>query len=175
MTFRQAGEQLIQASERGLYQAAVDIMYVSQTECPVDTATLKSSARIIEPVRTAEAITVTMGYGYGNERNPKTGELASGYAVPVHERMDVKHEPPTKAKYLEDPMHAYAALFGRTLAMSIQRAEKTSEGLALTMEPLGVSPEVLSHTPAGVSDNDRRAQLIAVSGGIGAARLAGGA
>lgn len=172
MTFRDAGEQLIQGAMGGLYQAAVDIMYVSQVQCPVDTATLKASARILEPVRTPTSITVTLGYGYGAERNPRTGQLPSEYAVPVHERLEVKHAPPTKAKYLEDPMLAYASLFGPTIAMSITRAEKSSDGLKTSMEGLHVSPQVVAHVPGG---DERRASLLAAAAGIGSARLADGA
>jgi len=170
--FHDAAERLIKGAMVGLYQAGLDIMYVSQIECPVDTATLKSSARVNEPVRSPVAINVELGYGYGEQRNPVTGETASQYAIPVHERMGVKHKPPTKAKYLEDPALAYEVLYGRTLAMWITRAEKTTRGLDVFTEPLMVSHEAQAMMQPGAGD-ERRASLLATSAGIGSARSIG--
>lgn len=126
--FEDAGDRLIQGAMAGLFQAAVDIMYESQLIVPVDTATLKRSARVLEPVNEGTAVVCELGYGYGEEINPKTGMRAAGYAIPVHERTEVRHAPPTSAKYLETPMLAYADRLDVTVGAWITRAAKDENG-----------------------------------------------
>jgi hypothetical protein len=42
------------------------------------------------------------------------------YAVPVHERMDLKHDEGRSAKYLEIPMNAEAGAVQKIIAMTIR-------------------------------------------------------
>ncbi len=84
-----------------------------------DAGTLRRSARVFAPRRTPNEVTVEFGYGFGEEVNP-AGRLAAEYAVPVHERSDLQHEPPTKAKFLEDPLFSKASTFERDLALKMQ-------------------------------------------------------
>lgn len=120
--FRDAGETMLKGLAAGLYQAGIAIMRDSQHEVPVEFAILKASGRVLEPVTDGRTIVVTLGYGYGEEVNPRDGKTAAGYAIPVHERLDVRHDPPTKAKFLEDPVLAYIPFYEETLAASITRA-----------------------------------------------------
>lgn len=126
--FRAAGERMIQGAMAGLYQSALEIFKESQVQVPVDTATLKASGRVNEPFIQGDKIICELGYGYGEALSPKTGRMARSYAIPVHERGDQYHEPPTKFKFLEDPVVAYIRDFEPTLAAHIQRAEKMSTG-----------------------------------------------
>ncbi len=105
-----AQEKIVQATAAALYQEGLAIMAISQQEVPVDTGTLRSSGQVQQPEIQTGAVMVTLGYGYGEKINPKTGESAQGYSIPVHERLGV-HHPHGKAKYLEDPARAAEAGF----------------------------------------------------------------
>lgn len=168
MSFEEAGRQLIAGLMAGIYQAEVDIMYVSQTEVPVDTGTLRASGRVLEPERHGDTIVGTIGYGYGEQVNPKTGQLAAQYAVPVHERLDVRHAPPTKAKFLEDPCRAYEALYGDTLAVWIQRWVRDGASGSLVQHydmvgPSAAAESLASDLATGVGGDARRAEIGRVS------------
>ena len=80
-----------------------------------DEGTLRRSARVFPPVRDGDGFSVTLGYGFGDEVNP-AGRLAAEYAVPVHERHDVRHTPPEKSGYLIDPLLAAAPTMGDRLS-----------------------------------------------------------
>ena len=128
---------MVRALMRGVYKAATDIMLESQRIVPVDTSTLKQSARVGEPEVFGAHVQVELGYGYGAQVNPKTGQVAGQYAVPVHERLDQYHAPPTQAKFLERAMLDYADRYGPTLAAYITRVVKEREtGLRFFEEAL---------------------------------------
>jgi hypothetical protein len=93
---------------RALFDEAWDIMRKSQREVPVDTGVLRASKVVLPPRFIGKSIRVDMGYG-------------APYAAAVHERVYtyqvtssrsggstvgtlVHHKPPTKAKYLSDPV-----------------------------------------------------------------------
>jgi len=65
---------------------------VDQT--PFLTGNLRDSLHVTEPEITPGRIKVIIG----------AGGPGAPYAAAVHERTDVYHKPPTKAKYLEDPL-----------------------------------------------------------------------
>jgi hypothetical protein len=91
-----------------------------------DHGVLRRSARVFAPVTTTTEVSVLMGYGFGSEVNQE-GRIAAAYAVPVHEILSAKHAPPTKAKYLEDPLFEHASHLGESLARDI-----SIEGVAPT-------------------------------------------
>ncbi len=156
MTFKTAGEDLIRRLERGVYESAKDVMRVSLEECPIsgpetyggyyrtirgkkvrfeepiymegDNGTLRRSARVFPPDRTTNRISVTVGYGFGEEVNP-AGRLAAEYALPVHERSELRHHPPTKSHFLLDPLLAYAAHYSASLAASARESGIAGEAL----------------------------------------------
>ncbi len=84
-----------------------------------DNGTLRRSARVFPPVNTGDESTVTLGYGFGEERNP-AGRIAAEYAVPVHERAEVHHHPPTKSHFLLDPLLRFSSQFGAKLKEAAQ-------------------------------------------------------
>jgi hypothetical protein len=166
MGFVDAGDELLGQLRSGLDAFGAMIMAESLIQCPVDTGTLKRSFRIgdvsgwdfafkkgggfqravrgkngqfagaIEAAPGGD-MSLTLGYGYGDEVNPKTNHLASEYAAPVHEIIEAYHEPPTKAKFLEDPVYEHASLMEPVLAAYMRgiikpeyRIEAIIEGIA---------------------------------------------
>lgn len=105
-----------------------------------DHGVLRRSARVFAPVTTETEVSVLMGYGFGSEVNQE-GRIAAAYAVPVHEIRDAKHKPPTKYKYLEDPLFAHASHLGENLKKNI-----SLEGVAPTAS---LGAEVLSGEDLG--------------------------
>ena|SRR3990167_768171 len=86
-------------------EEALDLKRRSQLIVPIDTGILKGSAFIEErgEGRTFEA---TVGY-------------SANYAIPVHERTEVKH-PVGEAKFLEKPFQATIANYFERLAARIR-------------------------------------------------------
>jgi hypothetical protein len=65
----------------------------SQEYCPIDTGMLKESGYL--EVRRVDANRVQAEIGYAKGGNPH-------YAVFVHENLEMRHTPPTRAKFLEN-------------------------------------------------------------------------
>ena len=80
----------------------------SQRQVPRRTGTLAGSGSV-EPDGEGGW---TIGYG----------GAASGYAYWVHENLSAHHQPPTKAKYLEDPMNSILGEVDGALASGIDAA-----------------------------------------------------
>lgn len=78
---------------------------------PVDTGALRGSGAVLPPQVSGTRIEVVSGFG----------GAASGYAVPVHERMGVAH-PVGSAKYLELPFNKRASKIPSNLAARVARA-----------------------------------------------------
>lgn len=125
--FANAGGRITSAMADGLAIVAQNIMEQSLIECPVDTGALKRSAKFELAETVTGNISIKMGYGYGSEINPKTRRPVSEYAVPVHEITEAYHAPPTKAKFLEDPLLEQASTIQPFLAAKI-RASLISTG-----------------------------------------------
>lgn len=103
-----AAKNLPQRAGAALYAEANVIMGVSKARCPVDTGVLRGSAFTEEPeFHYNGTISDTMGYG----------GAASAYAHVVHENLEARHNSPTTAKYLENPLKEAAP----TLAERIGR------------------------------------------------------
>lgn len=118
-TFLAASEQHMQHLGIALHDAVSEQeLPRSQEMCPKDTETLAESARVSDPVTTVEGTTVILSYGRDDDRNPKTGEPSSSYAVDVHERMDIVH-PIGHAKFLELAHMEGAATLAARIAAKI--------------------------------------------------------
>lgn len=143
--FEAAGAKLIEGAKAGLYEAARDILALSLEYCPEDTGVLRRSARVDDsnlnqgaraggmflPVSMQSPYAV-VGYGYGAEVNPKTQRIASDYAVPVHERAELKHEPPTQSHFLQTAVEEYATIFGTVVGEMMADIESVSGPSLLT-------------------------------------------
>ncbi len=117
--FTQAGARLIADTLAALELAAQGIMLEADMLVPKDTETLRESARIMPPDMDPNP-GVTFGFGYGGAINPKTGNPVDTYTVPVHEILEVEHAPPTQAKFLEEPLFAYAGTMETSLAAELR-------------------------------------------------------
>jgi len=100
-----------------------------------DNGTLRRSARVFKTVVHGNEMTVEIGYGFGAEVNP-AGRVAAEYAVPVHERSELRHMPPTKDHYLLDPMNAFATHFGATMREAV-KSDNAAESRDVTGSDLG--------------------------------------
>lgn len=111
------------ATAAALYQEAQDIMRASVRECPVDTGRLRATHYVGPPEITSSGqIGVRLGY-------------VTDYGLYVHERTDLRHNSPTKAKFLEDPMNAAK---GGYIARIAARAKANVErGVGIGILPNG--------------------------------------
>lgn len=103
-------------SRKALVEACREISEESLNQVPRDTETLALSQywEITGYWKTGWEAEIGYG-GNGDPINPKTGRPASSYMVAVHEDMHATHVR-GKAKFLEDPIRAYAAAkFPRTV------------------------------------------------------------
>lgn len=82
------------AVARAVYEEAMLIFEQSQTLVPVRTGVLRASGAIIGPMQDKRGPFVEIRYG----------GAASAYALAVHENLTAAHNPPTQAKYLEQPV-----------------------------------------------------------------------
>lgn len=76
----------------GLFQEMSEIMSESHDECPVKFGRLKATGQVEEPIIMSGRTSCRMGY-------------STKYAIYVHEILENYHAPPTKAKFLEDPVN----------------------------------------------------------------------
>ena len=168
--FEAAGDDLLARLDSGMDAFAEMILADSLEQCPIETGTLRRSAKIVSTttvpaigggfmLRGADGrfigaapygggeITKVIGYGFGDEVNPKTRRPADEYAVPVHERVEAYHKPPTKAKFLEDAVFAHAALMEPILKAYMSEGHTPIQPLALgaiiEADSMGLPPEDL--------------------------------
>lgn len=87
-------------ADRVLYDALLPTFHKSQVYAPKDTQLLVNSGRLdVEPAKTA-----------GGSRRSATASISYGgrgvpfYAVYVHEILSYRHDPPTRAKFLESAL-----------------------------------------------------------------------
>jgi hypothetical protein len=91
---RVAKEQSPLAVAQAIWEEANLIFARSQTLVPVDTGALRGSGGVSSPQRGTNGYFVDIYYG-----GP-----AAPYALYVHEIIGNYHNPPTQAKYLEEPL-----------------------------------------------------------------------
>lgn len=87
---RRLGKQAKKEFERALIAEGEQIMEAADELVPKDTGYLRSTA-FTQLDRTRAGVTLELGYN-------------AEYAIYVHERLDLFHEPPTQAKFLEVPV-----------------------------------------------------------------------
>jgi hypothetical protein len=135
--FTQAGNALVADLLAALETGAEEIMQQAHFLVPKDTETLRESARIFPPTADPGGAGITFGFGFGGAINPKTGNPVDTYTVPVHEILDVYHEPPTQAKFLEEPLFAYAGVMEGKLdaELRITFGERIRNGVYRTNIP----------------------------------------
>lgn len=108
-TLKRAGEQAGHAVGQAIYEEATLIFNQSQILVPVDTGALRGSGGVSAPQNTSDGVAVDIFYG---------GPVVP-YALYVHEIQGNYHEPPTQAKYLEQPLMERLPEISRNLARRI--------------------------------------------------------
>jgi len=84
---------LIEGTKRGIHQATLDALQDAEPTVPIDEGDLRKSKYSDPPQVNGSTVENTFGYDVP-------------YALPVHERMDVYHKPPTRAKFMEITLNA---------------------------------------------------------------------
>lgn len=122
---RRYGEVAVQGLRRGLYQEAEKIMTASKELVPVDTGTLRASGHVQLPVQRGVRVSVDLGYGgpAGRGNLGASNREPVGYAVIVHEKLNVHHTV-GQAKYLEVPLQRAKPGMSRRIADHIRRATR---------------------------------------------------
>lgn len=90
-------DQVYDASEEIMLEALEPTFEKSQMYCPVETGKLKNSG-YLEVNAFRGNPRVEIGYGFGGSPKNKMGKPYTAY---VHEMLELKHEPPTRAKWLQ--------------------------------------------------------------------------
>lgn len=88
-------EQYPDATSLALKRTFEAILTESKKICPVKTSYLRGSGYVSDPVIGYGQILLTIGY-------------SAEYAYWVHELIDNYHRPPTRAKFLEEPLQLYS-------------------------------------------------------------------
>lgn len=112
------GTKASHALKQAMYKEAAEAFAESQFEVPVDKGFLRSSGQAygIQVDESAKEIVYTIGYG----------GVAAPYALIVHEDLEARHNAPTKAKYLEDPVKRRAQGMGNRLGDAVENALRSS-------------------------------------------------
>jgi len=84
------------------------IMAESAGEVPVRTGQLRRSGTVEDATFGKGRISITFGYN-------------TEYAVRVHEDLKMRHKPPTKAKYLEDPVKRHIPDLAQKVLAEVNR------------------------------------------------------
>lgn len=90
---QQLGNRAPTVVGNALFSESLPIFTESQTQVPVDTGFLKSGGYITPPAMNSNGAHVEIGY-------------TAPYAPEVHENLSARHAPPTKSKFLSDPLNA---------------------------------------------------------------------
>ena len=86
----------------------LEILSISKKECPVETGYLRGTGYVSEPVSSYGQFLISIGY-------------SAGYSWWVHELIANYHHPPTKAKFLEEPLQMYAKNIPMAITNEINR------------------------------------------------------
>jgi len=108
----QLSAEMMNAVAGGLRIVGEVIMAQSKAECPVDTNALRSSGHVEPVIRSRKELTVPLTYG----------GAAATYAERVHEDPMARHAPPTKSKFLSDPVMKNSRNVYKMVARMIQSA-----------------------------------------------------
>ena len=109
-----------------LTEFANQVMTESKAEVPIDTTTLQQSGYVEQPRRANGKVWVKIGYGGMNDkRNPDTGQMASEYALKVHETKGTSkgggnYHPYGKWKFLEDPLRRNKKVFYQIIGIKLR-------------------------------------------------------
>ncbi len=103
---------LLPALGRALTAEAQPVFARSQELVPVDTTALQKSGELHKPVIQGDSVAVEISYG-----NTETAH----YAERIHEDLGMRHQAPTKAKFLEEPFLAAEKGMGERVGARVAR------------------------------------------------------
>lgn len=133
-----------------VYLVVTEAFNESQKEVPVATGMLRGSGDVGIDTSSDAQLIVYIGYG---------GPSAS-YALSVHENLAAHHAPPTKAKYLEDPVN-------RALTRMPSRMQADIEGALLGNLPGAPNMEEAGQAAARAKEETRlRARISRARAGM---------
>lgn len=89
-----------------LYAEGTDLLAEALPLTPIDLGPLRASGAVSEPEISGTGILVEVGFG----------GAATDYAIYVHENLEARHNPPTQAKFLEQPALERARTMGPSMA-----------------------------------------------------------
>lgn len=119
--FTRLGENIQDAAGEGVNKG-IDLVYdQSQVEVPKETGRLKKSGRKVP--RKSTGPTRSKGVRYGDGALNSQGE---SYAAAVHEILKARHDAPTKAKFVEDPLVQNVPATKKATANAAQDAVRRS-------------------------------------------------
>jgi hypothetical protein len=93
-----------------LWDVANEVMAEAKRRTPVETGSLRSSGHVSSPMQLVDGWSVKLAFG----------GAAAPYAIYVHEDLDVHHDAPTGAKFLEGPVKEADGNIADTLADAIE-------------------------------------------------------
>lgn len=117
MALVQLGPTVMQAAAEAALEEADYELGLTLVEVPFETGALFNTGRVEEVDDEAGQLTAAIAYG----------DETVDYALAVHEDLEVHHDPPTKAKFVEDPVRAEMES-GRALARMRAIMEPALEG-----------------------------------------------
>ena len=121
---RRLGLEAPNALAAGLYEEAQGTMTLAKTLTPVEFGNLRASGHVALPTINGPVVEIALGFGgpagSGNHGGQTNAEDV-GYAVYVHERVELKH-PVGQAKFLEAAFQQRAEKLPTRLAAHLRRA-----------------------------------------------------
>lgn len=117
--FERLKKNLPDEASKGIEKSTRLLMVNSQKEVPRKTEQLAHTAHFVEISTTGMKRSRAVRYG-----EPGEGPGVIDYAAAVHEILKAKHAPPTKAKFVEDPLVNGIPDFKRFIIESVQNGVK---------------------------------------------------
>ena len=103
-------------------ESAKHLYRESQVQVPKKTHALAASGRFI--IRSASGPKRSWAVKYGYQVPDSSDEAVLDYAAAVHEILKASHKPPTKAKYVEDPLVQGIRSYKRAGTVEAKKAVK---------------------------------------------------
>lgn len=119
--FNHFRREIQDAAGEGAQKSSGELYRDSQKQVPRDTNALASSGRYIYHSQSGPRRSTGIKYGY-----PGEGDNILDYAAAVHEILKASHAPPTKAKYVEDPLVQGIPVYKSLSALACRGAVKRS-------------------------------------------------
>jgi len=90
---RDYGGEMLTDAEAAVDEFCAHVLTESEVICPIKWGNLRSSGKLSTPQTQNGVVSQTISF-------------SSDYAIFVHERLDLRHQPPTQAKFLETSIRA---------------------------------------------------------------------